>query len=180
MNDSIAEISKETPCNSIDDFFFVAEVDSADRLVGDLFRRRFNTSSFPDYPHHYVAFAVLPDKSLLTLGYVHYTFWEGAALCGGLVIDERNFRRLPSCFRHSLKRAGGIAELLLRNTFARLPDSIAAIWGHVGDKQSERVCLRVGFQRTNTEYVMVVWRASVLTESDKREWVRRVSELGAF
>lgn len=166
--------------NPVDQLLTVAEVDNAEFFAGELFRRRFHTDSFPSEPRHFVAFAAMPGGSLLSLGYVHYTMWEGCALCGGLVIDDRRFRKLPSTTRNTIHRAGGIAELLLRQSFSRLPESTIAIWGHVGNKQSEAVCLRVGFQPTLSEYIMVVWRGSELSDLEKQAWVDRVAALGPF
>lgn len=173
---------QETPGEAapVDQLLTVAEVDDAEFFVGALFRRRFHTDSFPSEPRHFVAFTATPDGSLLSLGYVHYKMWEGCALCGGLVIDDRHFRKLPSTTRDAIHQAGGIAELLLRQSFSRLPESTLAIWGHVGNKQSEAVCLRVGFQRTASDYVMVVWRSSELSELQKRAWIDRVTALGPF
>jgi hypothetical protein len=166
--------------STLGDVFVVVEVDQAEAFVGDLFRRRFHTNSFPDYPRHFVAFAILPDKRFITLGYVHYTMWEGSALCGGLVIDERHYRRLPLPVRKAIHQAGGVAEQLLRHTFSLLRDNTKAIWGHVGDKQSEKVCLRVGFEFTDSQYVMVVWNSPNLAQAEKKDWVERVNALGPF
>lgn len=164
----------------LDQIFVVVEVDNAEFFVGDLFRRRFYTDVFPKEPRHFVAFAVLPDGGVLSLGYVHYKMWEGCALCGGLVIDERKFRRLPSTTRRSIRQAGGVAEQLLRQSFSRIQNSTIAIWGHVGNKQSEAVCLRVGFERTAAQYVMVVWGDVPLSAEQKRLWIERVVEFGPF
>ena len=175
--------SAETPQSSSDvleQIFCVVEVDNAEPLVGALFRRRFQTEHFPDEPRHFVAFATLPDATLLSLGYVHYTMWQGCALCGGLVIDERHYRRLPTAIRRTLQAAGGVAELLLRHSFDRLPADTPAIWGHVGDRQSEKVCLRVGFERTDVQYLLAVWRKPHLDEASKRAWVERVSAITPF
>jgi hypothetical protein len=169
----------DVPC-PLNQVFVVVEVDQAEVLVGDLFRRRFSTDSFPAQPRHFVAFAMLPDRSLVSLGYVHYKMWEGCALCGGLVIDERHYRRLPLPIRQAIHQAGGVAELLLRHTFSLLRDNTKAIWGHVGDKQSEKVCLRVGFEFTDSQYVMVVWNSPDFAQAEKNEWVKRVTALGPF
>lgn len=166
--------------HTIDQVFVVVEVDRAEIFVGDLFRRRFKTDSFPDFPRHFVAFALLPDESMVSLGYVHYTMWEGCALCGGLVIDERHYRKLPPQIRHSIRHSGGVAEMLLRHTFSSLQDNTIAIWGHVGDKQSEEVCLRVGFEHTAADYIMVVWNSPSLSEPEKSAWVNHVHALGPF
>jgi len=167
------------PAPDLDSIFYIVEVDDAEPLVGTLFRRRFNTDSFPDNPHHFVALARLPDNSLLTLGYVHYTLWENCALCGGLVIDDRHYRRLPHQHRQILKRAGGIAELLLRQTLHRLPPNLVAIWGHVGNQQARKVDLRVGFEDTDDPYLMVIWRQD-LSDTEKAEWIKKALAITPF
>lgn len=165
---------------AIDQCFVVVEVDNAEPIVGGLFRRRFNTDGFPKEPRHFVAFAIKEDGCLLPIGYVHYTMWDGCALCGGLVIDNRHYRRLSTSVRQAIHTAGGIAELLLRQTFARLPKDITAIWGNVGDKQSEKVCLRVGFEKTSRKHLLVVWRDSSLTNEDKACWIDRAYAMTPF
>lgn len=160
-------------------FFCIAEVDEAEPLVGALFFRRFNTTRFPGVPRHFVAFATLPDGSLLTLGYVHYSRWEGCELCGGLVIDDRHYRRLPPPMREALKAAGGVAELLLSETFRRLPEETLVIWGYVGDLQSRKVCLRVGFERTEHKYLLAVWRRD-FSPDQKAAWLERAQAIGPF
>lgn len=160
--------------------FEVVEVDSADLLVGDLFRRRFHTDSFPETPRHFVAIAKLGNGSFVSLGYVHYTYWNGCALCGGLVIDDYNYRLLPKDVRQSIREAGGVAEQLLRTSFAALPDDLTAIFGLVGNPQSEKVCLRVGFVRVDSPYLMAVWRDERLNADEMDVLIRKVESLGLF
>lgn len=168
------------PARSIEQMLLVMELDAAEILVGDLFRRRFRTSSFPERPRHFVGFYRCVDGSVLPVGYVHHDTWNSNSLCGGLVIDERMYRRVPAADREVIHAAGGVAEALLRRSFALLDDDLIAIWAHVGDKQSEKVCLRVGYRHTASQYVMVIWLRDDLSEEDKGEWVRRVTEHGPF
>jgi len=158
----------------------VTEVSDAEPIVGDLFRRRFFTDSFPDTPCHYIAFIRYQDGTLRPVGYVHYTLKEQVALCGGLVIDNRQFRRLPRQFRLALHESGGIAEALLRESFWRLPENITTIWGHVGDLQSEKVCLRVGFERTREKYLLVVWRRDNLPDDERERLIDHVAAMTPF
>ena len=167
---------EDNPAESL----LVTEVSEAEPIVGDLFRRRFFTDSFPDNPCHYVAFIRYQDGALRPVGYVHYTLVGQVALCGGLVIDNRQFRKLPKQFRHTLHDRGGIAEALLRESFQRLPESISTIWGHVGDLQSEKVCLRVGFERTREKYLLVVWRKSDLPEEKRDQLIDHVAAMTPF
>ena len=165
---------------SLEQMFVVIEVDAAELFVGELFRRRFRTSSFPDRPRHFVGFYRCLDGTVLPLGYVHHDAWNSNSLCGGLVIDERMYRRIPDNDRKVIHAAGGVAEALLRSSFALLDDRLIAIWAHVGDKQSEKVCLRVGYRHTASPYVMVIWLRDELSDEEKAEWVRRVTEHGPF
>ncbi len=70
----------EAPARDLDALFQVVEVADADFLVGDLFRRRFGTDSFPRTPKHFVAFYRDASGGLLPLGYVHFEIWEGQAM----------------------------------------------------------------------------------------------------
>ena len=167
-------------CNHKSSSLQVIEVDSAEYLVGNLFKRRFNTETFPQEPFHFVAFAKSKDGSLSTLGYVHYYIDGEDALCGGLVIDNRNYRKLSASDRGAIRDQGGVAQLLLTHSFAKLPNNLVGIWGYVGDKQSKKVCLRSGFETTYHKPILVVWRASSLTDEQKTLHVKRIESIGAF
>lgn len=162
------------------DIFHVFDVDDAEPLAGDLFRRRFHTDTFPSEPLHFVGMCRLPDHQWLVLGYVHYYLTDNGALCGGLVIDERNYRRLPKAYRQVLKSAGGMADLVLRKSFAKLPADTSAVWARIGNQQSEVVCRRVGFEKTDAEYIFVVWRDPSLSSERKQELVTRIASIGPF
>lgn len=159
--------------------FGVVEVAEADFLVGDLFRRRFATDSFPASPKHFVAFYRHEDGALLPLGYVHFEIWEGQAMGGGLVIDERAYRRVPAADREAIRARGGVAEAMLRQSFALLPADLVAIWAYIGDALSEKVNRRVGFVPTGERYVRVIWRNEP-DEAGKAYWLQRVVEYGPF
>ena len=155
----------------------VQEVADARFFISALFRRRFGSDA-PDYPRHFVAFYATTESSFMAVGYVHYSPFDECWLCGGLVIDERAYRRIPLQDRQAIRASGGIAEIMLRDTFAGLRDA-PAIWGYVGDKQSEVVCRRAGFVRTDDPHVMVVWNPA-LPEADKPARLARVIGIGPF
>lgn len=163
--------------NSPADIVRVEEVSDAEFYAGDLFRRRFRSNP-PNYPKHYVAFYRQGRTRYLPVGYIHYAAFEDTYLCGGMVIDERLYRRIPAAHRKLIKDAGGIAEIMLRETFARLA-AAPAIWGYVGDKQAEEVTIRVGFRHTHHPHVMVVWSRN-LPETEKAARLERVVALGPF
>ena len=161
----------------IDELLQVNEVERAEPYVSDLFRRRFGADP-PHFPKHFVGFYRPSRSGLFPVGYVHYTSFDDAWLCGGLVIDDRLYRQMPAAHRSVIREAGGIAEILFRVSLARLGDS-AAIWGHVGDLRSERVVQRVGFRRTTDRYVMVRWNKD-LTADEKAKRLWRVQAIGPF
>ncbi|NLD15350.1 MAG: hypothetical protein GX665_09735 [Gammaproteobacteria bacterium] len=167
------------PQRSLDEIFSVVEVSNAEFFVGALFRRRFGCDSFPETPRHFVAFFRQRDGSQLALGYVHFEMWQQQALCGGLVIDERAWRHLPTAERALLRQQGGVAELMLRASFDMLPQNLMAIWGYVGDKQAEKVDLRVGFRHTGADKIMVIWRNDP-GEQEKQRWLQKIIDLGPF
>ncbi|MGH8518935.1 MAG: hypothetical protein ACREUE_15905, partial [Panacagrimonas sp.] len=171
--------SGENPIDAqtISDILRVEEVTDAEFFAGDLFRRRFLNDP-PNIPKHFVAFYRASRTSYLPVGYVHYTVFEDTYLCGGMVFDERLYRRIPAPHRQLIKAAGGIAEKMLRDTFAMLAHA-PAIWGYVGDKQAEEVDTRVGFRRTSHRHVMVVWNRD-LAEDEKQARLARVIALGPF
>lgn len=162
---------------SIDEILKVEEVSSAEFYAGDLFRRRFGGPP-PDYPRHFVALYRARRLQFWPLGYIHYTAFEDSHLCGGMVMDDRLYRRVPLQHRTLMKASGGVAEYMLRQTFARLQDS-PAIWGYVGDKQAESVDLRVGFRHTTHPHIMVVWNQD-LAEEERQARLARVIRLGPF
>lgn len=171
--------ARDAVTRAFSEFFRVVEVTEADFLVGALFRRRFATDSFPDSPKHFVAFYKGVDGTLLPLGYVHFEIWEGQAMGGGLVIDERLYRRMPPGDRDMIRANGGVAEALLRASIALLSDDLIGIWGYVGDKQAEKVDLRVGFRHTGRLHLMVIWRNEP-DEAGKAYWIERAAAYGPF
>lgn len=162
---------------SIEDILRIEEVSDAEFFVGDLFRRRFHCDP-PSYPRSFVAFYQPMRGRLEAVGFVHYLIHDDSYLCGGLVIDERRYRQMPAEHRKVIKAAGGIAEKLLRATFARLTDA-PAIWGYVGDALAEKVDLRAGFRHTTHPHIMVYW-SKELTDEEKERRLAKVVTLGPF
>ncbi len=164
------------------DWLRVCEIDDAERHAGDLFRHSFRSPP-PDFPRHYVALyrpgadggVELPE---ITVGYVHFTPYQGLYLGGGMCMDNRVVRRMPVERRVALKQAGGIAEQMLRYVFQDLSDG-RAIFGYVGDTRAERIDLRVGFSHTGHEHLIVHWPRE-LPEDEKRRIVDHVATLGPF
>ena len=152
----------------------VAEVDDARALAvaGALFQRKFG-QRIPDFPRHFVA--IIGERCA---GYVHYTPWQGDFLCGGLCIDDRVYRELPTADRAWIRERGGIAEIMMRGAHAVL-DAHATIWGYIGDKQAEAVDRRVGFVPVAEPYLFAIWR-SPLSDVQKAERIAAAKCIGPF
>jgi hypothetical protein len=161
---------------ALQDLVRVIEVSEAEFYIGSLFRRRLGGEP-PNYPRHFIAFYHHLD-GYIPLGYIHYTVFEDMVLCGGMVIDDRLYRRLLPAHRQLIRTNGGIAELMLRETFSRLT-AAPAIWGYVGDKQSKVVCLRAGFVETYHAHILAVWNRD-LSAPEKEERLAKVIALGPF
>lgn len=161
---------------TLEGWFRIVEVDDVEPYAGALFRRCFRNPP-PDVPRHFVAL-VDTDGEERTIGYIHYSKLDDVYLGGGMCIDERVFRRLPTERREHLKQAGGIAEQMLRHTTASLANA-KAIFGYVGDKRAERVDLRAGFAHTGTEHLIVFWPRP-LPVDEQRAIVARVARVGPF
>ncbi|MBK7331028.1 MAG: hypothetical protein IPI87_00790 [Betaproteobacteria bacterium] len=133
--------------SAIADLVDVVERDDATaaREVGPLFRRAFG-DELPDFPRHFVLRYVAGGRPV-PLGYYHVTPWEGCYLAGGMVFDERVYRRLPPEHRARIRASGGAMEFLTRRTHAMLTDALA-VFGHVGDPRAERIDLRAGYVHT--------------------------------
>jgi len=95
-----------------------------------------------------------------------------------MVIDDRLYRRIAAPHRKLIKDAGGIAEFMLRETFARLAFA-PAIWGYVGDKQARVVDLRAGFLNTDHPHLVVVWNRE-MSDDEKRARFERIAAVGPF
>jgi len=161
---------------SLAGWFMVTEIDDVEAHAGELFRRSFRVPP-PTTPHHYVA-RVDVEGAPRTIGYVHYERLDDVYLCGGMCMDERTFRRLGADRRVALKAAGGVAEQMLRHTFAELAHA-KAIFGYVGDRRAERVDLRAGFEHTGLAHLIVHWPGRV-PANERQALIERVAKLGPF
>lgn len=157
-------------------WFRVIEVDDAEAYAGELFRRCFHDHP-PDFPRHFVALAEIEGEEQ-TIGYVNFARMDDVYLGGGMCMDDRAFRRLSADRRTKLKSAGGVAEQMLRYSFAHLSDA-KGIFGYVGNARAERVDLRAGFRHTGVEYLVVYW-PNRLSASKKKALVDRVAKIGPF
>ncbi|HEV2040974.1 MAG TPA: hypothetical protein VGT81_13185, partial [Casimicrobiaceae bacterium] len=109
----------------------IVEVDDAEALAGELFFRTFG-HPIPKFPRHFVALQRIDGGALRVACYIHYTAWGNEAwLCGGLCIDRQAYSHAEPADAVGWKRAGGIGEILLRDTLSRLTDR--TVFGYCGD-----------------------------------------------
>lgn len=144
-------------------------------MAATLFRKSFG-DALPSFPRHFVLRA--PDVVAEALGYVHFTAFDNAYLGGGLCVDAVAFRRLDARLRASIRRHGGLGEILLRQAVDRLEGADAA-FGYAGDRRALAIDLRVGFEHTDRQHVIVRWLRP-LAESQRRELIDRVAAHGPF
>ena len=163
---------------SIADLVDVVERDDATavREAGPLFKRLFG-DDLPDFPRHFVL-RYVAGAAPVPLAYAHFTPWEGCYLGGGMVFDDRVYRRLPPAHRARIRAAGGVMEFLLRSIRARLTDAVA-LFGHVGEPRAARVDLRSGYEQTPHPHVIVCWQRALPAE-ERGALLARVAALGPF
>lgn len=157
----------------------VIEVSNARPFIGELFKRHFGDEC-PLEERHFIAFYTPAEGQPIPLGYFHHTPYGRSFLAGGLVIDERIYRRLPKELRLIIKRSGGIAEYLSVRSFEMLGPHVDAIWGHVGDHKARQVDYRVGFVDTKDPHLMVIWRNQKLSQQQREQMINEVLALGPF
>jgi hypothetical protein len=112
------------------------------------------------------------------VAYVHQTVRDDFALCGGMCVDERSYRRVPKWLFEAVREEGGFATIVTRDSVAMLGD-VGAVFGHVGEPRARAADLRTGFVDTDREHLMVIWRRE-LPEAERRRLVDAVAAIGAF
>ncbi len=154
----------------------IVEVDAADALAGELFFATFG-HAIPEFPRHFVAFQRI-GGALRVACYVHYTAWGREAwLCGGLCVDREAYSRAEPADAAGWKRAGGIGEIVLRDTLSRLTDR--TVFGYCGDVRQWQHDLNVGFVPAGPPHLLVIWN-SILSPHEQEILIGRAAALGAF
>ena len=159
------------------------EVSDAHLLAGPLFRRSFG-HSVPAMPRHYVMFYRPPVDQVresgqpVVVGYTHQLAFENVYLAGGMCVDAGAYRRFPRWLFDDVKREGGLATIIMRDSFATLGDC-PAVFGHVGEKRARLADLRAGFVDTGRLHLMVHWRRPLPREEQER-LVERIAGIGPF
>jgi hypothetical protein len=156
------------------------EVPDASVVAGDLFRRSFG-HDVPDYPRHFVlVYSPAPGEADTTpqvVAYVHQSPFEEVFLTGGMCVDAAAYRRFPAELFGEVRREGGLATIVTRDSIAML--GAPAVFGHVGEPRARAADLRSGFVDTGREHLMAVW-CQPLSDDEKARLVERVAALGPF
>jgi len=156
----------------------VVEVDAAEVFAAELFRAAFG-HPIPGFPRHFVALFRDAGGALAVAAYIHYTAFEDDAwLCGGLCVDGTAYARARPADAAEWKRAGGIGEIVLRDTFARLTDR-AAIFGYCGDPRQWQHDLNAGFVPAGPPQLLVRWNRALPADAQAR-MIGRAAALGPF
>lgn len=155
----------------------VIEVNTPSAGAVRLFQKGFGQPA-PDTPRHFELVLERKQAEPKSLGYVHYTPFEDAYLCGGMTVDAYALRRLPENLRMQVRARGSLAEWLLQDSHAALMPC-AAVFGHVGDAKALIVDLRVGFKPTTHEH-LYVWQKPGAVCANLHGLIERVHTLGPF
>lgn len=144
----------------------LAEGGPAAALFWRCFRQR-----IPEYPRHYVVtWEPSPkreDEASRVVAYLHQAPYEGVYLSGGLCVDERIYRCVNSEDFQALRRAGGLAAMILRDSMHSL--SAAAAFAYVGEPRSRKACLRAGYEAcAGSPHLMVAWMREVPADERNR------------
>lgn len=153
------------------------EVENAEPLAGELFKRSFN-DTIPNFPKHFV---LLADNNLgqtLTLSYVHFTQHQNMYLGGGMCVNTRALRHIPKHLRDELNQHGGVAFYMLSESVKLLNDC-DAVFGYVGHKGAYKIDLAVGFEQTEHKHLIVYWKKP-LNSTERENTIQQAYEFGPF
>lgn len=159
-------------------FLTITEVDDAQFLAGDLFRRKFAAPP-PDVGRHLVALYGDPHASVRLAGYSHMRPFGDVYLSGGSCSNGETVRSMDPAHRDAIQAAGGIWFLVLKYAFARFADDCDAFFGHCGDRRALEVATAAGFVPAGHEHLIVHWHKP-MHENFRRALVAKVHALGPF
>ena len=153
------------------------EVDNAEPLAGDLFKRSFK-HKIPNFPRHFVLLVNNDKDQVLTLGYVHFIQHQNMYMGGGMCVDNQALRQLPKSLRLELNDQGGVAFYMLSEAVKKLKDC-DAVFGYVGHKAAYKIDLAVGFEQTQHQHLIVYWN-NKLDQKQQQNAIQTAHEFGPF
>ena len=157
--------------------FRTEEIASPPASVARLFQRSFG-HPIPTYPRHFVMWYEPHGGEAIVAAYIHQLPFHEVHLAGGMCVDPRVYRMLDAATFKEVRDAGGLATVIMTDTYALLGDS-PAVFGHVNEPRARQADLRAGMVDTDREHLMVYWRRE-LPPAEKRRLVDLVAAHGAF
>ena len=136
---------------------------------------------FPTPPENwrqYVAFYRRNDECIEPVGFCNWIRYGDVYLEGGMCVKRNFYRRLPREHWNECRARGGIAQIMME-TAARELDDCVGWFGYCGDRKAHVVDMRVGYQPTRYQYLIVKWFAE-LPDDRKRELEDRIATIGPF
>ena len=145
--------------------------------VDELFRRSFG-HEIPRYPRHFVLWYHGAGGTPVPAAYIHQLPFHEVHLAGGMCVDAGIYRRLDRQTFQAVRDAGGLATIIMTDTYDLLGDS-PAVFGHVDEPRARQADYRAGMIDTDREHLMVYWRREI-RDSEKRRLIELVAAHGAF
>ena len=137
-----------------------------------------DTQIQPEDWRQFVAIYTWPDGIEECVGFCNWIKYKDVYLEGGLAVQRNFYRRLAKPHFAECSARGGIAQIMMDTAATKLTDC-AAGFGYVGDAKSMRVVLRVGYIRTEHQYLIVKWMRS-LPEAERQARIEDVTRIGPF
>ena len=156
----------------------ITEIDRAEFLISDLFKRKFGHPP-PSIPRHLVALYRDSEQALHLIGYSHMMPFDEVYLSGGSCSDGAAIRLMQPHQRDALAAAGGIWFCILKYAFRKYACCCEAFFGHCGDKRALEVALAAGFIQTEHQHLIVHWHKA-LPENARQTLTEKVHALGSF
>lgn len=163
---------------SLRGFITISEIDHADFLITELFKRKFGHPP-PDMPRHLVGLYRDENGALHLAGYSHMMPFGDVYLSGGSCSNGDTMRLMLPEQRDALREAGGLLFYLLKYAFRKYAGCCDAFFGHCGDRRALEVTLRAGFVQTEHEHLIVNWHKP-LHPNIRRALLAKVHAFGAF
>lgn len=163
---------------SIRPFFTITELDDADFLIGDLFRRKFAHPP-PGFRRHLAALYRDPAGAYHVAGYSHMRPHEEVYLSGGSCSNGETIKRMQTDELAALKAAGGVYHLILRYAFRKYADCCDAFLGYSSDVRALEVAFASGFVVTEYPRLFAHWHKP-LADDARRRITAKIDALGAF
>ncbi len=159
-------------------FLTITEIDDANLLVGELFKRKFGDPP-PDVGHHLVALYRQADGALRVAGYSHMRAFGDVFLSGGSCSNGDTMRAMDPAHRDAIVAHGGVWYLILKYAFAKYHDDCDAFFGHCGDRRALEVAHAAGFIDCEQKPLIVLWHKE-LHPLVRKALTAKVEALGPF